>query len=315
MKKKWALFTLILFVLAQLPSLTAVKSRLNIDYNNSKQSSNKKQISLLAKNCKFVRGDASFVVCAAGEAKKDEQGYGRTRAHLLKKKSIKLVKDLRKSKNKPVKPIIEKKTQHNKGTRKISFEKEFCEVVPGTPLTLVCLVGSSKQARVTKESLSQIKQTARVLHKNYKSKKPRSSNKRNLFAYSTSSVDDNYGDSCYEDFAMSCDDCYWYYGMSCADYEDLMTDPCYTDPYRPECTDSVGCNNYSDCPTEYCNTHPDDYMYCGGTPPSSCSYPHDWDNTQCGGSYCSTQGSSDYSNCPTEYCNTHPDDYMYCGGA
>jgi predicted lactoylglutathione lyase len=234
MKKNWAGFTLIILILTQLPSFTAVRSRLNIDHNNSKKQNSKKHIALLAKNCRLVKGDANFVVCVGGELKKD-QVFGREKTHLLKERSRKLIQKFKNSNRRFIKPEIEKKTPDNKGLRKISLEMEFCEVIPGKPVTFICAVGSSQQTKISKEVLSQVKQTAKTLHKNYKPKKPRSSNNsKRLFSYN--SVQDTYNNSCYTNFGMSCNDCYSYYGMSCEDYDNMMNNPCYMNPHSPECT-------------------------------------------------------------------------------
>jgi hypothetical protein len=304
MDKNWATFTLIILILTQLPSFTAVRSRLNIDHNNSKKQNSKKHIALLAKNCRLVKGDANFVVCVAGELKKD-QVFGREKAHLLKERSRKLIQKFKNSNRRFIKPEIEKKTPNNKGLRKISLEVEFCDLIPGNPHTFVCAIGSSKQARASKEVLSQVKQTARTLHKNYKPKKPNQNSSRNLFTLNASSTNESYSDSCQENFGMSCQDCYWWYGMSCEDYHNLMNDPCYW-WYGMSCEDYENMMNdtcsYDTCTYDTCSYDTCTYDTCSY---DTCTYD------TCSYDTC-TYDTCSYDTCTYDTCSYDTCTYDTC---
>ena len=107
---------------------------------------------------------------------------------------------------------------------------------------------------------------------------------------------------------------------------------CMMNMSAPGCnsTPSVGCTSYSDwdnttCGGAFCTTSSSAYMDamhcptqyqqymcmmspsspgCGGSPSVGCTSYSDWDNTTCGGAFCTTSGSaySDYTHCPTQYC-------------
>ncbi len=123
---------------------------------------------------------------------------------------------------------------------------------------------------------------------------------------------------------------------------------CMMNPSDPACggSPSVGCTSYSDwdntqcggsfcssgsgymdstnCPTEYqnymCMMNPQSSPSCPGyTPQVGCTSYSDWDNTQCGGSFCSSgSGYMDSTNCPTEYqnymCMMNPQSSPSCSG-
>ncbi len=80
------------------------------------------------------------------------------------------------------------------------------------------------------------------------------------------------------------------------------------------CSTNTGAGDQMNCPTEYmaaqCNMNPQYDPSCpgynvGGNTGSNvgCTGYNDWDNTQCGGSYCSLHYTTDSMNCPTEHMN------------